>query len=257
MIPQVIHYCWFGGGQLPDLAKECIESWHRICPSYEIRRWDESTFDVHRCPFARDAHAARRWAFVSDYARLRIVCEQGGVYLDTDVELVQPLDSLLTYDAFFGFQQDRTIATGLGFGALKGHPYVAEMAKAYEAVGFLTDDGRENLVPCPVRDSAILQRLGVRMDGTFQERDGVAILPADYLCPKSYESGRVRCTGRTLAIHHYDASWHGEYERADLAKRRRYARVAGVTVGQFIYRAEIRAANLATKLSRFFARAEK
>jgi phage terminase large subunit-like protein len=252
MIPQVIHYCWFGKSPLPESAKKYIASWTTYCPGYEIRRWDETTFDVGQCRFSREAYASRYWAFVSDYARLRIILDHGGIYLDTDVELVKPLDSLLRYHAFFGFQHDRTIATGLGFGAMAAHRLVAALVKDYESSAFLQDDGQPALTPCPVRDSAVLQRLGVQLDGTFQERDGVAILPADYLCPKSYESGRVRCTDRTLAIHHYDASWHGESERADMTKRRRYARLAGAAVGQWLYRAEIRANNLAIKLGRFF-----
>lgn len=254
MIPKVIHYCWFGGEPLPKSAKACIASWTAVCPKYEIRRWDETNFDVTVCRFSREAHAAGRWAFVSDYARLRIVHDEGGLYLDTDVELLKPLDSLLAYNAFFGFQQDRTIATGLGFGAKKAHPTVAALVREYEAISFLGEDGRPSEPPCPVRDSAVLERLGVRLDGAFQEIDGAAFLPADYLCPKSYESGRVRHTSRTLAIHHYEASWHGEDEKADLVRRRRYSRLLGGTAGHWLYRAEIRAKNLAIKLRRAWER---
>lgn len=251
MIPRVIHYCWFGGGELPAAARRCLASWAACCPDYEVRRWDETNFDVGRCRFAREAHAAGRWAFVSDYARLRIVHDHGGIYLDTDVELVRPLDALLRHAAFFGFQQDGTIATGLGFGAEAGHRFVAMLLEGYEAGGYLGPDGRPDATPCPVRDAAAFARLGVRLDGSYQEIDGVAILPADHLCPKSYESGRVHRTARTLAIHHFEASWHGDLERADLARRRRYARLAGEMIGPWLHRAETRATNLAIKVARF------
>lgn len=252
MIPRVIHYCWFGGGDLSESARRCLASWGAMCPGYDVRRWDETNVDVDRCRFAREAHAAGRWAFVSDYARLRVVHDHGGIYLDTDVELIRPLDSLLGYAAFFGFQRDATIATGLGFGATAGHPFVAALAEDYETRAPLAADGRPDTTPCPVRDAAVFRRLGVRLDGTFQKIDGVAILPADVLCPKSYESGRIRLTDRTLAIHHYDASWHGAVERADLAARRRYARLAGETVGPLLHRVETRARNLMIKVSRLF-----
>jgi hypothetical protein len=250
VIPKVIHYCWFGGNPVPSSVYACIASWKTACPGYEIRRWDERNFDVSHCRFAREAHAAGRWAFVSDYARLRIVLDHGGIYLDTDVELVKPLDPLLGHDAFFGFQQDCTIATGLGFGAVKGHRFVDSLVAAYENIAFLGTDGSPVTTPCPVRDSEVLRGLGVRLDGAYQEIEGVVILPAEYLSPKCYESGRIRTTPRTIAIHHYDASWHGDLERADLASRRRYARAVGPTVGHWLYRADIRARNLVIKLRR-------
>lgn len=254
MIPRVIHYCWFGGGPLPTSARACIASWTTHCPAYEIRRWDESTFDVRQCRFVRESHSAGRWAFASDYARLRIIHDHGGIYLDTDVELVASLDTILPYDAFFGFQHDRTIATGLGFGAVKQHAFVQALVREYESSGFLGGDGRPDMTPCPVRDSAILERLGVKLDGTFQEIDGVAILPVQYLCPKSFESGRLRLTSRTLAIHHYEASWHGPAEASDIARRRRYAGIAGETIGRWLYWAETRLRNVAIRIGRILGR---
>lgn len=247
MIPSVIHYCWFGGAPLPPAVEACIASWTAQCPDYAARRWDETCFDVRACRFAREAHAAGRWAFVSDYARLRIVHDHGGIYLDTDVELVKSLDALRGYDAFFGYQQDGTIATGLGFGATPGHPFVRALVDAYESRRFIGPDGRLDATPCPAHDSTVLRRLGVRLDGSLQVIDGVAILPADYLCPKSYESGRVHRTARTLAIHHYESSWHGAFERADLAKRRRYARIVGARLGPWLYRADLQLRKLGMK----------
>jgi hypothetical protein len=251
MIPRVIHYCWFGGCPLPDSAERCLASWRKFCPDYEIRRWDETSFNVEQCRFSREAYAAGKWAFVSDYARLRIILNQGGIYLDTDVELIAPLDQLLAHTAFFGFEQSTSIATGLGFGATAGHLLVAALVAQYESASFLLPDGRPDTTPCPARDAAVFVRHGFRFDGSRQERDGVVILPADYLCPKSYESGQVCVTPRTLAIHHYDASWHSAMEADDLARRRRYAARFGPWLGRRLYLAANAAAPFLAPVLRF------
>lgn len=237
MIPRVIHYCWFGNTPLPASADRYLSSWRRKCPDYEIYRWDERSFDVAQCNFCREAHAAGKWAFVSDYARLRIIFEHGGIYLDTDVELLQSLDPLLAHTAFFGFQQDGTIATGLGFGATPSHPLVGALMNQYESVPFFGPAGLPDATPCPARDAVIFRQFGFRLDGSRQDHDGVVVLPANVMCPKSYESGRVRLTPRTIAIHHYDASWHDAAEAADLVKRRRYAARFGEWLGPRLYRA--------------------
>jgi hypothetical protein len=237
MIPRVIHYCWFGNTPLPASAERCLASWRQTCPDYDIRRWDERSFDVARCTFCREAHAAGKWAFVSDYARLRIIFEHGGIYLDTDVELLESPNPLLAHAAFFGFQQDGTIATGLGFGAIPAHPLVGALMKHYETTSFLGPSGLPDATPCPARDAAVFRQFGFRLDGSPQDRDGVVVLPADVMCPKSYDTGRVRITPRTLSIHHFDASWHNAVEAADLAKRRRYSARFGDWLGPRLYRA--------------------
>jgi hypothetical protein len=252
MIPRVIHYCWFGTSPLPASAERCLASWRKTCPDYEIRRWDEHTFDVAQCTFSRQAHAAGKWAFVSDYARLRIVFDHGGVYLDTDVELLRSLDDLLEHHAFFGFQPDATIATGLGFGAVAGHPLVGALLESYETAAFLGPDGRPDVTPCPARDAAVFRHYGFQLDGSMQHRDGVVVLPADVLCPKSYESGRLRLTPRTVAIHHFDASWHNPLEAADLVKRRRYTARFGEWLGTRLYRWSNTAAKLLAAIRRPF-----
>ena len=116
-IPKVLHYCWFGGAPKPKNIQNCIRSWKKYCPDYEIIEWNEQNFDVSQSLYTRQAYDARRWAFVADYARLKILYEQGGIYMDTDVELLRSLDDLLVYPAFFGFQHNNEVATGLGFGA--------------------------------------------------------------------------------------------------------------------------------------------
>ena len=123
-IPKILHYCWFGGAPKPKNIQNCIRSWKKYCPDYEIIEWNEQNFDVSQSLYPRQAYDARRWAFVADYARLKILYEQGGIYMDTDVELLRPLDDLLAYPAFFGFQHNNEVATGLGFGAEARSPVV-------------------------------------------------------------------------------------------------------------------------------------
>lgn len=149
MIPKVIHYCWFGGGTKPKLTEKCIQSWRIFCPDYQIVEWNENNYDISAAPlYVRQAYAAKKWAFVTDYARLQIIYENGGIYMDTDVELKKPLDDLLRYDAYFGFECGKTINTGLGFGAVIGLPLLDEMMNDYRNVVFINGDGSYNLKTC-------------------------------------------------------------------------------------------------------------
>lgn len=136
MIPKVIHYCWFGRNEKSDLIKSCIESWQKYCPEYQIIEWNENNFDVNTCEYTREAYLARKWAFVSDYARLKIIFENGGIYLDTDVELKKGLDNCLNYHAWFAQDDIRYINTGLGFGACKGNLLLKKMLDIRSARSF-------------------------------------------------------------------------------------------------------------------------
>ena len=127
MIPKKIHYCWFGRGEKPKLARRCIASWKKFCPDYEIIEWNEDNFDINTNAYMQMCYEQKRYAFLTDYLRLLIIQEHGGVYFDTDVEVVKPLDDLLDSGAFFGFETDQYVNTGEGFGAEAGHPVVRQM----------------------------------------------------------------------------------------------------------------------------------
>lgn len=221
MIPKTIHYCWFGGNPLPKLAKRCIKSWKKYCPDYEIIRWDESNYDISAAPlYVRQAYEAKKWAFVTDYVRLQVVYDHGGIYLDTDVELLQNWDHLLESQAFFGFEDGKYIATGLGFGAEAGTPIVKEMMDDYQDIPFILDDGSYNAITCPVRNTAVFLRHGLRQDGESQVIAGCRILPSVCLCPVDYETGKKGRTSETLSIHHFSASWQSSEQK------KRHKRVA-------------------------------
>lgn len=227
MIPRTIHYCWFGGNPLPPLAKKCIKSWRKYCPDYEIIQWDESNYDLSAAPlYVRQAYEAQKWAFVSDYVRLQIVYDYGGIYFDTDVELVKSPEALLGYSAYFGFEGKERVATGLGFGAEKGCPILARMLEVYRDVPFLREDGSFDTTPCPVRNMQALAQLGLTYDDEPQIMEGnVLILPPDYLNPMDEGTGLIYASPRTISIHHYAASWWSEdMQRSRKAVYRLYRR---------------------------------
>ena len=176
-IPKVLHYCWFGGAPKPKNIQNCIRSWKKYCPDYEIIEWNEQNFDVSQSLYTRQAYDARRWAFVADYARLKILYEQGGIYMDTDVELLRPLDDLLAYPAFFGFQHNNEVATGLGFGAEARSPVVKALLDDYDGLPFLLPDGSCDLTPCPERNLPVFARFGIRADGTRQSTPTTSAWP--------------------------------------------------------------------------------
>lgn len=216
MIPKTIHYCWFGHNSKPDLAKKCIKSWKKYCPDYEIIEWNEDNFDISACPlYVRQAYEAKKWAFVTDYVRLKVVYDHGGIYMDTDVELKKALDSLLSHQAYFGFEDGVHIATGLGFGAIPEHPLLKEIMNDYEGIPFVLEDGSFDKETCPSRNTKILLRHGLRQDDSWQILEGdILVLPSICLCPLSYQTGKRRFSPKTISVHWFDASWRTEAEKA-------------------------------------------
>ena len=213
LIPKVINYCWFGGADKPDCIKKCIESWSRLCPDYKIVEWNEDNFDIGFCKYCKEAYESHMWAFVSDVARLKIIHDYGGIYLDTDVELIKNLDELCCLEAYAGFQDDRLVATGLGFGATKGHPVINFLLDGYIDRAFVLENGAFDRTPCPEVDTRLMIELGLKQDGSRQELEGMTILPSDYLCPINFETGELTLTDHTVSIHHFDGTWYGPIEK--------------------------------------------
>lgn len=206
MIPKKIHYCWFGRGEKPKLAEKCIASWRKFCPDYEIIEWNEGNFDFDQHPYLRWCYDNKKWAFLSDFARLLIIHEHGGIYFDTDVELLKSPDSLLQYEAFYGFENDQNIATGLGFGAEPKQPTVHSMIEQYLALT-PNADGSYPMVVCPALNTKALLPFGLRLDGSQQNVGSAEILPADYFNPYDDPTGRLNRTKNTISVHWYSKSW--------------------------------------------------
>ena len=218
-IPKTIHYCWFGGADLPEEVVKCIESWKRFCPDYEIVRWDESNYDYHQYQFAKEAYAQKKWAFVSDVARLDIVYNYGGIYLDTDVELLASLDTFLENEAFMGFEQGRKVATGLGFGAEKGNPVIKANLDAYKEVSFADNYGKIDSIACPIITTSVLEQIGLERKDMFQRLEGITIYPTSVFCPMLFSDGTADVKEDTISIHRYGASWTTEKEKKKMQKR--------------------------------------
>ena len=206
-IPKVIHYCWFGGGEMPALVKKCIKSWKKFCPEYKMVCHNEDNFDISQNRYAKEAYDAGKWAFVSDYVRLKVLYDEGGVYLDTDVELIKPIDSLIEEMGYMGFDDNGFVSSGLGFACEKGNELIGILLADYDNISFLRSDGTYDITPCPDRNSETLKRLGMDLENRDQVFMGIRMLPEDYLCPIKYYTGKKIVTKNTYSIHHFCASW--------------------------------------------------
>lgn len=221
-IPKTIHYCWFGRGKKSELVLKCIESWRKYCPDYKIIEWNEDNFDMQINDYVKGANKNKRWGFVSDYARCFVVEKYGGVYLDTDVELIKPIDELLGCKAFFAAENDDYINTGLGFGAEPGNQVLQRIIRDYDLASYYKSSSKEDLTTCPVRNTRIIKDL--YPDLAFDRKntkDGIVFLPAEYFCPLNYETGKLQITKNTYGIHHFSGSWQTPFE-----KRRRQIKKA-------------------------------
>ena len=210
-IPKTIHYCWFGGNPLPKLAQKCIESWKKYCPDYEIKRWDETNFDLDCCDYVREACQEKKWAFVSDYARFKILYENGGVYFDTDVELIKPIDDIVENGAFMGLEKSSkvSVATGLGLGAKEGSFLLEEILDNYHNSHFeIGENGSYETVVTRVTD--IVLKHGDIQPNVISDVAGIRIYPAEYFCPLDFYTGKMIITENTRSIHHYTASWYNK-----------------------------------------------
>ena len=185
-----------------------MASWKKYCPDYEIVEWNEDNFPVGDNLYCQQAYEQKKWAFVSDYARLVIIYNNGGVYLDTDVELIRPIDDLLRHKFFIGRQHGFEVNTGSGFGAEKGHPVLKIMIDDYQHIPFIKENGEMDLLTCPKRNSRWLFENGMHNDDSYQEIHDVAIYPIEYFSPLDSWSGRTWSSEHTYSIHHCEATWN-------------------------------------------------
>lgn len=207
-IPKVIHYCWFGNNELPEKDRKCIESWKEKCPDYQIIEWNETNYDISKNDYMKEAYEAKRWGFVPDFARLDIIYQNGGIYLDTDVELIRSLDSLLEQEGFMAFEEGDAVNPGLIFGAVPKHSTIKDMMeKVYGDRHFLRKDGTYDTVASPKMATEYLLEFGLICNNEIQTVSGLRIYPKEYFCPKDYMTGITHITSNTYSIHHYNASW--------------------------------------------------
>ena len=231
MIPKLIHYIWIGNNPLPQLALDCIKSWNEKCSDYEIKLWNEENLNIDECLFTKQAYENKKYGFVTDYFRLKIVYENGGIYLDTDVEVLKSLDELLHLKAYFGFENDEHINTGAGFGAEKGCSILKAMMEQYENSSFVKSNGSFDMTACPQRDTVILRKFGLKTGNVLQEIDGIKFFPSEYFSPINYNTGIRKVTDNTFSIHHFMASWKDEKEVKQNKTRHILVKVFGERIG--------------------------
>lgn len=209
MIPKKIHFCWFGRGDMPLLAKDCIASWHKYMPDWEYKLWNEENFDVDSLPYTKEAYAAGKMAFVSDVVRLRALHDEGGVYLDTDVEVFRSLKSLLQYKAFAGFEGSKHKPMGTCVMASEAHgEWVSEMLDAYNDRHFILPDAKIDLTTNVQFITGIMAAGGFRQNGQEQDYKDLHVFPVDYFCPRQ-TTGEYLRTDNTYCDHLGLSSWNG------------------------------------------------
>jgi mannosyltransferase OCH1-like enzyme len=207
MIPKIIHCCWFGGKPLPNDVKNYINSWKKYNPDFEIKIWNEQNFDVRSVRYTREAYECRKWAFITDYVRLKVLYDYGGIYMDTDVEAIKPFGDMLLNKAFSGFEDDENIPTGT-MGAEKGNPWIAALLKYYDDKSFYLPNGEPDLTTNVITITNItVDKYPLVLNNTFQNLGDVTFYPSDVLCAKSKIDGKVRKTSHTVTVHHFRGSW--------------------------------------------------
>lgn len=212
-IPKIIHYCWFGGAAYPPLVERCIESWKRQLPDYSFWRWDESNFDITSHRFVKEAYEAKKWAFVSDYVRFYVLERYGGIYLDTDVEVIKSFDPFLHHGAFVGYESRYVLSTAV-IGSQAHHPFTKAMKSLYDKP-FIRDNGIMETVPNTQIVTQLLES-SFGLDKTKSKQllqNDIEVYPQEYFSPKSYYDKTLIESEKTVAVHHFDGSWHTKWLR--------------------------------------------
>ncbi len=212
MIPKTIHYCWFGRSELTPLAQKCIASWKCFFPDYEIKEWDEDNFDVNSVPYTAEAYKEGKYAFVSDYARFWVLYHYGGLYFDTDVEVIRSMDDVIEKGPFMGFELINrsgifAVNPGLGLAAETGMSFYREILDSYKCISFLLENGRQNPLSMIPMVTGMLKDKGLTGNGTVEEVAGINVYPPDWFNPFDDATGRLRKSGNTRSIHWFAKSW--------------------------------------------------
>ena len=207
MIPKLIHYFWFGFSPKPEIVVKCIESWKKFLPDFKIIEWNESNYDINKCMYMAEAYKSKKWAFVTDYARFDILYKYGGIYFDTDVEIIRTFPGeYFEKTAFTGVESNNYISPGLVLASEKGNEFLRQVLDIYNKEHFIVN-GKENLKTVNIFTTELLQEKGFVLDGTYQEIDGVCIYPSEYFCGFNLDIHEPEITDKTICIHHYAATW--------------------------------------------------
>lgn len=244
-IPKLIHYCWFGGNPLPDDAKKCINSWKKFCPDYKIIEWNENNFDINCCDYIQQAYKEKKWAFVSDYARFWILYNYGGLYFDTDVELIKPIDDILEKGSFMGTEKQYStdkkkiitnVNPGLGLAVYQNHKFLKQMLDIYNTKSFIKNKNEIDYTTIVELTTDKLIKEGFKKDNTLQKISDIYIYPIEFFCPLDYYTGELNITEQTKSIHHYTATWKDHKQRKQLVTIQKINRIFGMKIGHIFER---------------------
>lgn len=218
MIPKVIHYCWFGNKPLPPLAVKCIQSWKKYLPDYEIKKWDESNFDINICAYVKEAYDEKKYAFVSDYARFWIIYNFGGIYFDTDVEVLKPMDNIIAKGPFMGCENAASmhlkiaVNPGLGFGGYKKMDFFKSILDKYQNMSF-KNNNRKSPITIVEHTTDLLFKNGLKNTNQIQKVSDIYIYPNSYFAPLDYYTGKINIDTTTYTIHHFAGSWTSKKDK--------------------------------------------
>lgn len=234
-IPKVIHYVWLGRGKHNELMDKCIDSWKKYLPDYEIREWNEDNFDINSNQYLKEAYENKKYAFASDYIRLKVLYEYGGIYMDTDVEILKSLDEFLKLPAFSGFESNENIPTGLMASEKKGK-WIKCLLEDYDNIHFVKEDGTFDLTTNVIRiTNKTIEKYNFKKNAKYQDLKDVVFFPSDYFCPKNCVTGLIELTDNSHAIHHFNGSWLPADEKKFIEDRRNLVSKYGLEKGTKIH----------------------
>lgn len=233
-IPKVIHYCWLSGEKFPVLIQKCIDSWREKLPDYEIKCWSTENFDVNICQYTKEAFQEKKYAFVSDYVRLYALYNEGGIYLDSDIEVLRKFDDLLDNTAFTCFENNHSVAAWI-FGSVKGNPLFKKFLDYYTGKSFILPNGKYDLTPNPLPITCICQKEGLILNGKQQKLKDIMIYPKEYFCPYNTATEQLDITENTYAIHYFNGAWISESKKQVVVKRKKIVKKYGKIIGYLYY----------------------
>lgn len=231
MIPKKIHYVWLGRGEKSDLTKKCIESWKKYLADYEIIEWNEDNFDINSNQYLKEAYDNKKYAFASDYIRLAVLYKYGGIYMDTDVEVIKNLDCFLNNRGFVGFENDSAILTAV-IGSEAKNEWLKSLLDEYNNISFVDKYGNFDLTTNVVRTTNnMVKNHDLQLNNKYQNLGNITVYPIDYFSPKNWNTGELVITDNTYAIHYFDGSWYSEVEKKQIVKKKKLIEKYGNDIG--------------------------
>jgi len=220
---KIIHYCWFGNKKMDNYTLSCIKSWQEHFPDYQIKVWNENNFDVNICDYTKEAYEAKQYAFVSDYVRLYVLYNYGGIYFDTDYEVFKNFENLLNADLTLGFESPGKVQTAMMF-SKKNNPILLHLMQYYNKEHFITKDKNISQITNVEITSNYLLTLGLKENNSYQKFNNIEVYPTEFFCPIDFNSGCINITKETMGIHSFAGSWLNNEQQIYFKNKRKFGR---------------------------------